>query len=327
MEWPVALKTFYFTGREGFNVATYINSLPDNVLQWVLNAVAPNATVESVRQLKGSTSSTLHSLSLKTGRSVLHYVVRQFDNQNWLTEEPDLAVHEAASLRMAESTGVTSPEIIAYDANGEVCGVPSVLMTKLNGAVELKPDDMEQWLEGLALTLTNIHQIDAGDFPYNYYPYHDVGSFEVPAWSSVPDIWQRALAFVQESNPDIKECFIHRDYHPANVLWYEGAVSGVVDWVNACKGPREVDVGHCRLNLAMLYGTDTSDAFLNAYQRYADVPYNRYWDMMALVNFLDGPPNVYPGWEAFGMTELTDHLMEERLDAFMVQLMIHIDVE
>ncbi|HLS08499.1 aminoglycoside phosphotransferase family protein [Lentibacillus sp.] len=162
---------------------------------------------------------------------------------------------------------------------------------------------------------------------YDYYSYHDPDTFNVPDWSSVPRTWERALDLVKGPEPDMYECFIHRDYHPANVLWREGSVSGVVDWVNACKGPREIDVGHCRVNLAMPYGYEMAEAFLRAYQQYADMCYNRYWDIMALITFLDGPPEVYPGWEAFGMTDLTNYLMEERLDYFVLQLIKYVSIE
>lgn len=256
----------------------YGDCLPDHVLQWVINSVDSTAAVQSVYQLKGSTSSTLHSITLKMEQTVRHYVIRRFDNQDWLTEEPDLAVHEAASLRMAEGTGVTSPNVIAFDRNGDKCGVPAVLMTKLDGAVELKPDNMEQWVDGLGKTLVKIHRIDAAGFPYDYFPYNDIDSFNIPAWSGVPEMWKKALDIVSGPTPNAGDCFIHRDYHPANVLWSDSAVSGVVDWVNACKGPRGVDIGHCRLNLAMLYGPDTADGFLMAYQHYAGKRYNRYWE-------------------------------------------------
>ena len=46
--------------------------------------------------------------------------------------------------------------------------------------------------------------------------------------------------------------FCHRDYHPGNVLWSRGQVSGVVDWTHACHGAPAVDVAHCALNLARL---------------------------------------------------------------------------
>ncbi|SFB06491.1 Phosphotransferase enzyme family protein [Lentibacillus halodurans] len=297
----------------------YGTSLPDYVLRWIIHSVDPSVQVESVYKLKGSTSSLLHGIALRVGDSVKHYVLRQFDNRDWLVKEPDLAVHEAASLQMADSVKVAVLEVIANDALGDHCGVPAVLMTKLEGTVELKPDDQDRWLDGLAGALADIHSLDADGFPYEYFPYNDADSFDVPYWSGVPGLWEKVLDLVKGSRPDAHECFIHRDYHPANVLWKNGNVSGVVDWVNACKGPREVDIGHCRLNLAMLYGPEWANRFLLAYKRYAGkrFTYDPYWDVIALIDFLDGPPEVYPGWEAFGVTGLTDSLIKKRLDAFI----------
>src|SRR5699024_3552631 len=117
-----------------------------NMIRWVTNAVDAHAIVESIQQLKGGTSSTLHQISLRSNQGIQNVVVRQFDNEEWLEEEPDLAYHEAESLRLAAKVNVQTPEMIAFDKTGSECGTPSVLMTMLEGSVELKPKNMEQWL-------------------------------------------------------------------------------------------------------------------------------------------------------------------------------------
>ncbi|WP_174615563.1 phosphotransferase family protein [Virgibacillus ihumii] len=297
--------------------------LSKQVLDWVVDNTNPKATVESFQQLKGSTSSTLHRISLQSGQKLNHYVVRQFDNEEWLGEEPDLAHHEAECLRMAKKTGVVSPEFIAYDKNGDICGNPTILMTYLDGEVELNPKWMDQWLYGLAEALEAFHGMDADDFPYRHSSYNDIFSFEVPAWTNVSTTWKKAINLLKGPCPETRECFIHRDYHPANVLWKDGSVSGVVDWVNGCKGPRGVDIGHCRVNLAMLYGVETADGFLREYRKLAGskFTYEPYWDLLSVADMLVGPPEVYPGWEAFGVTGLTNEMMKERLDRYVVSLM------
>lgn len=122
--------------------------------------------------------------------------------------------------------------------------------------------------------------------------------------------------------PQSQLSFIHRDYHPTNVLWSNNKVSDVVDWVNACLGPVGIDIGHCRLNLAQLYDVATADAFLHAYSKYAEpqFQYEPYWDLLSLIDILFGPPTVYPCWPAFGVTELTDALVTERLENYMLSL-------
>ncbi len=298
------------------------HDLEESIIQWVKNAVDAQAVVESIQQLKGSTSSTLHQISLRSNQGIQNVVVRQFDNEEWLEEEPDLAHHEAESLRLAEKVSIQTPQMIAYDEKGSSSGIPVVLMTMLEGSVELKPIKMDKWVHELTKALVKIHIVEADDFRWEYFTYNDISSLEIPSWSSVPKAWGKAIEIVKGSQPKYKECFIHRDFHPTNVLWKGEAVSGVVDWVNACRGPAGIDIGHCRLNLAMLYDVVTANEFLIAYQQHTGgtFVYNPYWDFLSLIDILFGPPTVYPGWEAFGVTGLTDQMMEERLDRYVESL-------
>lgn len=297
-------------------------NLSGKIQNWVINAVRAEANIVSIDRLKGSTSSTLHNIKLETDGEVKEVVIRQFDNKEWLQEEPGLAVHEAESLWKAADAGMFTPELIAYDKSGGVSGVPLVLMSKLEGAVELKPDERNTWLDGLAEALVKIHAVDAGGFPWSYFSYNDANKVEIPAWSTIPATWKKAIEIVKGPRPKVRECFIHRDYHPANVLWENGSVSGVVDWVNACTGPAGVDAGHCRWNLAMLYDVETADQFLEAYQYQAgkNFKYDPYWDLVSVIDVLFGSPEVYPGWAAFGVTGLTNKMMEERMDRYVNSL-------
>jgi aminoglycoside phosphotransferase (APT) family kinase protein len=298
-------------------------TLPVRVLKWVIQSVDPNASLLSVQRLYGGISSLVHRISLQVGRTKKDFVLRQFNDSDWLREEPDLALHEGMSLRMAGRTQVQAPQLVAFDETGNVCGLPAVLMTKLEGAVVLKPENVDRWVNGLAESLARIHVIKADNFPWAYFTYHNIASMERPGWSSVPELWEKAIECLNGPRPKVEECFIHRDYHPANVLWSENKVSGVVDWVSACIGPAGIDVGHCRVNLAMLSGVRTADLFLAAYQDYtADFfTYEPYWDLLSLADILDGPPEVYSGWTALGVTGLMNQLMEERLDEYLVSLL------
>ncbi|MBP1082553.1 phosphotransferase family protein [Bacillus capparidis] len=297
--------------------------LPDRVLKWVIQSVGPDASIQSIQELHGGMSSLVHRISVGADHSEKEFVLRLFTNADWLRAEPDLALHEAESLRVASRTGVQTPHIIAFDETGIECGVPAVLMTKLEGTVELRPESMTRWVNELADALVKIHSIEADDFPWTYFTYHDIASLEIPGWSSVPDLWKSAIEILKGPRPESKECFIHRDYHPTNVLWSENTVSGVVDWVNSCKGPAGIDVGHCRVNLAMLFGIQTADLFLSAYENSAGLyyKYDPYWDILSLADIVDGPPEVYPGWPAFGVTGLTDKLIMERLDRYLISLL------
>ena len=298
--------------------------LPDQVLRWVIQSVHPEAKVQSVRRLQGGISSLVTGIKLQVDMECVEVILRIFEHEEWLKEEPDIVAHEAGALRAASGIKqLSTPEFIACDEDGSKCGKPAVLMTKLEGQVVLTPSDMDVWLDGMAQALAQIHQVQDQSFPWKYRHYQNHSAFGIPAWSSYPEQWGRVIDIVRGPRPEVKPCFIHRDYHPTNILWKDDQVSGVVDWVNACIGPAGVDIGHCRWNLAMLYGNSVADAFLTAYERYAGkvFQYDPYWDLISLVDVQYGPPTVYEGWTALGYEGLSDQLMRERTDQYMLSLM------
>ena len=290
------------------------------VLRWVIDSVGPGARIESVSPLHGATSSALHRINVNCRGRTVRVVLRQFVSAEWLKVEPDLALHEALSLQKASRAGLPTPELIAFDESGDRCGYPTTLMTHLPGSVELRPTNLGDWLSQLAAVLPHVHALGAEDYPWSYYPYNDIQSLETPDWSKFPKQWERAIEVVTGPRPEARECFIHRDYHPNNVLWQDGRLSGVIDWVNACRGPAVFDLAWCRLNLARLYGLAEADRFLSAYRSLAGASfeYHPYWDLIAAIELLPGPPDVYPGWPAFGIDHLNTEIIRERVDHYLV---------
>ena len=53
-------------------------------------------------------------------------------------------------------------------------------MTKVEGKVELLPDDFNKWTDGLAEILAAIHRITANDFPWVYASYTNRDEIKVP---------------------------------------------------------------------------------------------------------------------------------------------------
>lgn len=310
-------------------------NLPLSILEWVIQAVHPEAKVLSVRPLQGGISSLVYSLSLAVLGEERSVVLRLFHDGEWVRNQPDLARREAEGLRMAARIGdVQTPRLIAYDGDGSQCGTktPALLMTRLEGGVVLQPADVSRWLDGMAQALARIHrmklepELSGGSptsYPWTYAPYSDASSMDTSSWSGIPGRWKEAADLVARSRPTFRPLFIHRDYHPANVLWSGSEVSGVVDWVNGCIGPAGIDVGHCRVNLAQLHDIRTADEFLDRYRHYAgdSFAYDPYWDLVTLLDFAYWPPDVYAGWTALGVTGLTREMIIERLDAYLISLL------
>ena len=293
-------------------------------LTWVQNEVGTGTEIKAVKRIAGATSSTLYFIQTERHQHKINFVLRYYTNTEWLAEEPDLVGHEIASLEKVTRAGIKAPQLVASDCAGEhTNGVPAILMTALPGQVDLLPENLDKWLYQLAEALLPIHALDSDDFPWFYKSYNDVLLLAVPAWSHFPELWERAIAIVNDITPDAPKRFIHRDYHPNNVLWHDGDLSGIVDWPVACQGPAAFDVAWCRRNLIHLHGIAAADQFLVNYCTLAGstFQYDPFWDLMALIECLPGPPKNYLGWTTNGIPIKQQRVLIQTLDAFLLSVL------
>ncbi|MGH9106151.1 MAG: phosphotransferase family protein [Acidimicrobiales bacterium] len=201
-------------------------------------------------------------------------------------EEPDLAAREARSLCFVEQLEVATPRLLAVDPTGDDAGVPALLMTYLPGRLDWSPSDMERWLHSLADLLPRIHSAElpapraipafAPDTPSNWEP---------PPWARRPRIWERAIEIYHRQPPDLAAVFLHGDFHPGNVLWRRGVVSGIVDWQGACVGPSSRDVAHCRANL-FAFGLDVADRFTRIWERLTSECFHPWAELIGIIGDL-----------------------------------------
>jgi aminoglycoside phosphotransferase (APT) family kinase protein len=259
-------------------------ALPAQALAWVAEATGTGRVVRT-RRLVGGITSAVDACWTPTGQVVLRRYVEPADD-----DAPERVAREAAALRGLASSDVPAPQLVAADPDGRHCGVPAVLMTRLPGAPLLRPADPDDWLRRLAQLLPLVHAapVQARDWERWVEP----AELEPPPWSAHPELWAAAIALVQRGEPPYPGVFIHRDFQHFNVLWQRQRVSGVVDWVEAASGPPDVDVGHCRLNLAVLYSADRAEQFRRLYEVAAGRTVEPYWDLLSLLGYL-------PGWDGF----------------------------
>jgi len=290
-------------------------------------AAVPGATIEAwVRKtlgraaevrlevLPGATSSSIYAVTVG---GIRHYVLRLFTDHAWNSREPDLAEHEAAALTHAARAGIPTPALVGHASAAE-CGVPAVLMTYLPGSVELQPRRRGAWINALAATLAKVHQTDANDFGWRYSSWNPRADAAMPAWFDDVGLWSAVQQLAARQPAHHRQTFLHRDYHPTNVLWSGENVSGVVDWVNACGGPAGVDVAHCRLNLTLMYGLRHADDFLRAYTSAAG-GYNHdpHWDVDDAMDWGVRGPVYHPPWRDFGLRSISRVVLRDRLREFL----------
>lgn len=256
---------------------------PPDVLRWVESELGTR--VVGARALDGGTSSAVHLLSLDggPGRAVLRRYVL-----DWTASEPWIPPNEARVLRALSSVPeVPAPRLLAADPHGRVTGTPTTLMSALPGEVVWEPADQESWLRQMAEVLPVIHAIPVPAGLADHRPYPPTPGRVPPSWSAYPRAWELAAELYHGPVPASDRVFVHRDYHPGNVLWTGGVLSGVIDWVSSCAGPPEEDVAHCRANLAIHHGVAVADRFLAIWQ---DITgrrdYHPYWDLTNVVSMV-----------------------------------------
>lgn len=262
---------------------------PAAALSWAARAVDPSAEVVAVRALEGGTSAAVHALDVRDRVGQTHaLVLRRFVRLEWRAEDPEAPAREAAALEVARRCPVPTPLLVALDAGGGSAGVPALLMTRLSGHVEWAPPDLDLFLRALAAALHDIHATPvprAGAIPA-YAPY-EPHLRQPPSWAARPELWRRAIALFEGPAPCGATVFLHRDFHPGNVLWEDRVLHGVVDWVNASVGPPGADLGHCRLNLASRFGQAAADRLLDLYRALSGCgEYEPYWDVAATLGGL-----------------------------------------
>jgi aminoglycoside phosphotransferase (APT) family kinase protein len=267
-----------------------VDALPDAVTEWVRDAVGSDARAIHAHEMSGATTSVVAAIDVDRAHdATVHLVLRRYVDHAVLDSEPDAVAREVAVLGALEASTVDAPRVVAADPDGAICGDPMLLMTRLHGKPRwLARQGVVDFLDQLAAQLPAVHEVTPADpeFP-TYRAYYEDDDQAPPTWSAHADAWTDAIEAHAAPPPSYTPVLIHRDYHPGNVLWNGNTVSGIVDWAWGCCGPAEVDVAHCRLNLALRIDADAADLFLSAWETHAGVySYDTTWDLRDAVDAL-----------------------------------------
>ncbi|MFE9553242.1 phosphotransferase family protein [Streptomyces sp. NPDC006692] len=295
---------------------------------WVEKSVGQDARVERAVTLRGGWTSRMRRLDVgvERPRSV---VLRSFVKEFYVRHAAGLLMREADVLTLLARTGVPAPDLIAVDPGAEHCAHPSLLMSLLPGQVRIDAAGAAERAPLLARQLLDIHrvEVDEHDRPRDYEAWTSPDDVRVPESTRRPGLWQRAIDVIRRQPPAHRPVFLHRDFHPGNVLFTgttgaELRISGVVDWVETSWGPADLDVAHCSTNLAFLYGPPAGLAFADEYVaaggQLSPDPLDRlYWRLLDALAFAPDAEKVAVPWRELGRTDLTEELVRDRLEDYL----------
>ncbi|MFD5434896.1 phosphotransferase family protein [Kitasatospora sp. NPDC127067] len=303
----------------------------DGTRRWVQEHLGPGERVTAVTALKGGWTSRMRRLDVERPGGAAPYalVLRSFVKPFYRRHAPGLLAREAAVLRLLEGSAVPAARLVAVDAAGAVCEHPSLVMTHLPGSVRLAEDgDAPARADLLAAQLAAVHALAVGERerPRAWQAWTAPDRVAVPTGTARTGLWERAVEVIGGEVPAHHACFLHRDFHPGNVLFTGTgtglAVAGVVDWVETSWGPADLDVAHCATALALLHGPGAGLAFADRYtaaggRELAEGRAHLYWRLLDALAFAPDAQKVAEPWRELGRTDLTPAVLTGRLEDYL----------
>ncbi|WP_049564522.1 phosphotransferase family protein [Streptomyces sp. SBT349] len=302
-------------------------------LAWVSRHLDIGERVVGIEALHGGVTADMRRLTIGTrDGGTRDLVLRSFVDPFFVERAEDSLNREAGALTLLPETGVPAPGLVAVDPTAAHCEYPSLLMTHVAGRTVLDDEGVEARVPLLARQLVAIHALRPAERPGEYVALTTADTVVVPKGADAA-AWAAAIDVIRTPAPRYAGRFLHRDFHPGNVLFDvprsspAGArITGVVDWAATSWGPADLDVAHCSTSLALLHGPAWGLRFPEAYERAggvlaASASERLYWLVRDGLACSEEVRLVSQPWREAGRTELTTRAVEERLDVYVTTLM------
>ena len=277
-------------------------------------AIVPGSRCVRRQRLGGGLDSATYALDLRTPGGELRRVVlkRYMAGDRHLDSEWD-------GLRIAERLPVPSPTPLALDREGHWFGGPALVIARLPGRPQVNRLDSEPWLRQMAGALVSIHtavpEALAGSQLGRASP-----AVRPPTGTTRSRLAERSFDALAGGLPaDDEPVLCHGDFHPGNLLWYRGRLSGVVDWSDVRLGSRWNEVAYCRTDLVVLLGWRAADRLLDHYQDLSGVRARNLalWDLHCALGAMRDYRFWLIAYRELGGGPLTRPQMAGRLSVFM----------
>ncbi|GGW94875.1 hypothetical protein GCM10010297_15740 [Streptomyces malachitofuscus] len=303
---------------------------------WVEKQLSAGERIEGVVRLRGGWTSQVRRLDVRGPEGRRSLVLRSFVEPFFVRHAEGLLGREASVLSLLRGTEVPAAALVAVDPTARHCDHPSLLMSLLPGTVRVGDEGAEERADLLARQLLRVHRVGvtARTRPRAYQAWTAPERVRPPEATRRPELWRRAVDVIRREPPDHRACFLHRDFHPGNVLFADDGegdgtglrISGVVDWVETSWGPADLDVAHCATALALLHGAAEGMTFADRYAAAGggtaeDPGDHLYWRLLDALAYAPDAEKLAVPWRELGRTDLTPPVLAGRLEEYVLALL------
>ncbi len=236
-----------------------------------MEGLLPHVKYKSSRILEGGVSSEVFLIVVESKKGEEKIVLRTEGGQ---PAENSIKT-EYLLLEKLHQTKVPCAKPIHLDHSKEILDKDFMLMTYLEGTIEIPKIKNFGFLNKMVGILKNIHNVDTKilpTLPCRFDPTYDLFEF-LPNARINKEL--KAILKGYDTSYSGKPVLLHGDFWPGNILWTKDEISGVLDWEYAAIGDPVSDLAVASLELKYDYGRRGVDRFLDLYSKNFSIDQSR----------------------------------------------------
>ena len=237
-----------------------------------MEGLLPHVKYKSSRILEGGVSSEVFLIAVESRKGEEKIVLR---TEGGPPAENSIKT-EYLLLEKLHQTKVPCAKPIHLDHSKEILDKDFMLMTYLEGTIEIPKIKNFGFLNKMVGILKNIHNVDTKilpTLPCRCDPTYDLFEF-LPNEKINKEL--KAILKGYDTSYSGKPVLLHGDFWPGNILWTKDEISGVLDWEYAAIGDPVSDLAVASLELKYDYGKRGVDRFLDLYSKNFSIDQSRF---------------------------------------------------